>query len=260
MRLRDLQDGQPKDGPAVAKIVGISADGSVSVDLGGGQQVPALVIDTYTPVMGDLVAVSELTPTSWWVLGRRRTSNATTQTLAASWPLPYSVAPSVAAVANPLIVTMAESRSWRSLDGWSRDDVYQGAFSSSLGYWYGCWFPGVGQYAALQGRACTSLSVRVPRKSEGGSSGPTPVWLALHPHATRPSGQPLFPWGAINAGSLAWGATGELALPTSWGDKLLSGEASGLGLLLLASGNGNYSLVKSLALDSLSGRVTLGWV
>lgn len=269
MRLRDLPDAT-QDAPGTAVIVGISADGSVSLDLGGGQVVPALVTDTYTPAMGDLVAVTRLTPTSYWVLGRRRTSNATTQTLTMSWPLPYTVLPSVSSVANPLIVNAIETKSWRASSGWERDEIYQGRYSTTDDYWHGCGFHGNG-VGPILGRTCTFIRLRVHRANSGGVISGQAQYIAPHAHKTRPSGAPVFTAAAQRItsaldtagnptnGDLDRDQVKRLILPTSWGQDLLDGKIGGFGHLLLATGNGNYSIDRALADDAAQWQLEIGW-
>lgn len=269
MRLRDLPDATP-DATGTATVASISADGSVTVDLGGGQVVPALVTDTYAPVRGDSVAVTRLTPTSYWVLGRRRTTNALTQTLVSSWPTPYTVLPAVTGVANPLIVNAVETKSWRKSDGWSRDQVYQGRYSTAEDYWYGCGFHANG-VAPILGRTCTFIRLRVHRANSGGVISGQAQYIAPHAHKTRPSGAPVFTAAAqritsaldtagnpVN-GDLDRDQTKRLILPTSWGQDLLDGRIGGFGHLLLATGNGNYSIDWALADDAAQWQLEIGW-
>ena len=270
-----LRDANRQDAALVgqqATIVAVAPDsgaagipGTVTIDLGGGRLVPdTIVLGSYAPVQGDVVEVLNRDENHWIVLGPRRTTNPAAQSIAAEWLVAYDVSSPVTA-ANPLVVDPVATGSWRPADGWSgaylptADTVAQGAYSTQFGYYRGCYFYGPGVFSALAGRRCTRLRIRVHRLGSGGSAGATQQVIGPHPHATQPAGEPYFPWGAINVGALAWGATATFDLPASWGDLLVSGAASGLGHALLATGNGNQSYAAGRAADGQTGRVTVDW-
>lgn len=269
MRLRDLRGLDASDDPGMAVITGTAADGTVTIDIGGAS-VPAFVDAAYTPVLHDVVRVSRRGGT-WWVEGTRRTSNTTTQTLSMSWPTPYRVLPAVIAVPNPLIITAVETRSWRSTDGWSRPQVYQGRFETSTGYWHGCVFYGPDPAAAIKGRTCTYIRWRDDRYNAGGVIGAQAQYVAPHAHPTRPAGAPVWTAaaqritsaltlaGVATDGDLARDETKRLILPTAWGQGIIDGTIAGFGLLLLATGNGNYSISYDLATRPLMGQIEIGW-
>lgn len=249
-----------------ATIASVSSDGTVIVDFGGGRKSGACrVLSAYTPTFGDVVEVMRRDAGSWLVLGSVRSSNTTTQNGALIVRTPYNVLPSVGGVSNPLTVSVSATGSWRQADGWgssympTTDAVAQGAYSPISTYYYGCYFYGSGAFASLAGRRCTSLTIRVHRLGSGGTSAATQQVIGPHVHPTQPGGAPSFPWGAQNVGSLAWNATSTLTLPSSWGDLLISGQAAGLGHLLLAWGNGNQSYAAGKAADSLTGQLSIGW-
>lgn len=264
--LRDALADDTRPSGEGATIVGIHpTDGTVTIDLGGGRVVPScIVIQPYQPSMGAVVEALRRDETHWMVIGPRQTAPPPTLALHAEWPISYDVRTPVTA-ANPLVVSAAASRSWRDADGWSgayaptADAVGQGAYSTAYGYYRGCYFYGDGAFASLAGRSCTSLTIHLHRLGVGGHSAATQQVIGPHVHGSQPAGDPFFPWGAANVGSLAWGASGDFALPPSWGDLLISGQAKGIGHLLFATGNGNYSWCSGVAADSTSGRLTLGW-
>ena len=259
MRLRDLRGLDAADAPGTGVIVGIVADGTVDVDIGGGQQVPAMCADTYAPVMGALVAV-DLTAGSWWVRHGVRTSNVTSQPLSATWPTPYQVLPDVVTVPNPLVLSAVETRSWRSTDGWSETRVMQARWSTSTDYWRGCAFYGDDPAPALRGRTCTSARLRIHRANEGGVIGAQAQHVAPHAHGTRPSGQPAFTAAAVVVGSLSRDETQWLTLPTSWGQAFIDRQIKGFGHLLLATGNGSYSIDVALSpAEPAQWQLELGW-
>ncbi len=267
-QLRDLDLGQV-DSPGMAQIVAVAGDGSVTIDL-GGQEAPALVDDSITPALREMVAVIPLTETTWWVLGRRRTSNPTTQPISGSWPVPYHVLAAVTAVPNPLIVSAIDTHSWRSSDGWSRDRIYQGRYFTSDPYWNGCGFHGAG-VAPIKGRTCLYIRLRVYRANEGGVIGPQAQYIAPHAHTTRPDGAPvwtaaaqritsaLLTDGTPTDGDISRDGVKRLILPTPWGQDVLDGKIGGFGHLLLASGNGNYSINYSLAEQPRQYELEIGW-
>lgn len=251
----------PSDTTAVIDSIDTAA-GTVTLDVGGGILVPGVrvLVSAGTLGIGQTVAVMRYPGGQRLVLGPVASTLAA-PAFRAELVIPWTVNP--AASGSSLVVSAVSSGSWRSSDGWAgtymptTDTVAQGSYSSSSPYYRGCWFYGSG-FASGRGRTCSSITIRVPRLSAGGSSAATRQVIGPHVHATKPSGEPLFPWGAVEVGSLTWGQTAELTLPTWMGDLLLSGQAAGLGHLLLAYGSGSQSYAKGVAADALSGRVTMG--
>jgi hypothetical protein len=222
---------------AAATIVDLSADGTVTVDLGGGRTVPGCrVLATYSPVTGDAVEVSDSVGLAWTI----------------------SPAYSDAASSGTKTVSATNTQSYRSSDKWERDEVYQGAYSgsTSLGYFRGCYFYG-NAFGSLSGKTCTRLRIRISRKGAGGIAGAEGVYLAPHAHASRPSGSPIWRGAARKVGSLAWGDSDTFDLPTSWGQGLIDGTVKGFGHLRDSSSD--YAIFNSLAADAASGRLTLDW-
>jgi hypothetical protein len=247
---------------AAATVVDLAADGTVTVDLGGGRVVPGCrVLATYSPTTGDSVEVLRRDANSFLVLGNVRTTQATTVEVSNSLALAWTVQPAYSdgASSGSKIVSATDTQSYRSSDKWERDDVYQGAYSSSvsLGYFRGCYFYGSTAFASLNGKRCTRLRIRVSRKGSGGIAGAEGVYIAPHAHGSRPSGSPLWRASARNVGSLAWGANGTFDLPVSWGQGLIDGTIKGFGHLRDSSSD--YAIFDSLASDSASGRLTLDW-
>jgi hypothetical protein len=248
------------DGPT-ATIYRLYTDGTVDLNLGGGRIFgPVKVMATYTPTTGAQVAVLTYPNGQKIVLGEFRTANATTQRETVGITFPFNVLPSAGGT-NPLVVAAASSGSYRNADGWaylSDGTVAQGAYSTAYGYYKGCWFYGDTAFAALAGRTVTRIAMTVVRKSAGGISGAQVITAAIHAHGTRPSGEPTFLSGGVNIGSLAWGASAEFDLPVAWGQSLVNGTARGVGLLRLASGNGNYSLQQPAGVSSC-GQLRIWW-
>lgn len=243
--------------PIVTAVVSsVQADGTVTVDLGGGRLVAGcLVAAWWTPSSGTPVQVARRGQDApWMVLGPTRTSNPTTVDIAVDLAFPFNVTPGTPTAANPLVMPAINAGSWRS-GSWI-DDPRQGAYTTAYGYYYGAYFYGAA-LDAVRGRSCTALTIRLSRFTSGGDGGPVPMWLALHAHPTRPGGQPYFVSEPLNVGGLAWGSVNDFPLPLAWGQALIEGRAHGIGHLY--QGTANYAIMRSLAQDSTSGRLTLGW-
>lgn len=252
--LRDALSGRPAPDGTTAKIYRLHTDGTLDLDFGGGRIVgPVVMLDTFTPTTGRLVSVMQYPNGQYIVLGVARTANASTQRETLALAFPFNVLPGTGAP-NPLTIPAASSGSYRSADGWawlSDGTVAQGANSTAYGYYKGCWFYGDNAFAALAGRTVTHIAMTVARKNPGGGvSGAQVITAALHAHGTRPAGEPTFINAGFNIGSLAWGASAEFDLPVDWGQALVNGTAKGVGLLRLASGNGNYSLQQPAGVSS----------
>jgi hypothetical protein len=228
------------------------------------------VLAWYTPQTGDPVQVMRRDNASWLVLGTTRTSNPTTVAVGRSWGFPYNITPATpppvgsGGPANPYVVAAGATHSWRDSEGWSvtiGDTVGQGAFSTQYGYYRGCYFYGDTAFAALAGRTCTRLRIKIVRTGAGGLTGGTQQIIAPHAHGSQPANPPYFipSFGTVNAGSVAWSSSGTFDLPVSWGQALIDGTARGLGHLLLAAGNGNYSLNAGKSADSTTGQLTIDW-
>jgi len=259
--LRDALASTPAPDGTTAKIHRVYADGTVDLNLGGGRIFgPVHVLDTYTPHTGALVAVMTYPNGQKLVLGTLRTANATTQRETVSLAFPFNVLPGASGVANPLVIPAVASGSWRSADGWAflGGTVAQGAYSTAYGFYRGCWFYGDSAFAALAGRTVTEIRLTVARESAGGVSGAQEHTAALHAHGGQPDGEPTFVTDALDIGSLAWGAAAEFNLPAWWGQKLVEGSAHGVGLLRMASGNGNYSLCQPAGVSD-SGQLRIWW-
>lgn len=266
MSLADALSADPRALIVPARVDAVSTDGTVDLDMGGGAVVKAVRVleSSWTPVGGATVEAIRRDSSSWLVLGPIRTSNPT-PAFRSELAIPWTVLPATAGgTANPLVVSAVSSRSWRPLDGWSRPDIYQGAYSGSA-YWEGCAFPGPGAFAALAGRTCTRFRVRLARTNDGGNIGNTRLWVAMHAHTTQPTDRPLWVTGATSTqpnGSviqLARNTSGVFDLAPAWGQMLIDGTAGWVGLLRLAAGNGEYSISPAVATDPLMMQITLDW-
>lgn len=268
MSVTDLRDSlvrSPDDFGVIrpATIRTVNTDGTVDVDLGDGRMVAAArVLSSYTPGSGRVVEVMARDTSSWLVLGEARTSNPTTVDAQVSMSFPFNVTPAApSGAANPLVTSAVDVQSWRNNEGWNgaaeSNRVAQGAHSTAWGYYRGLYFYGANTFASLDGRTCTSLSIRIARLGRGGNGAAEPVWLAPHTHATQPSGAPYFAAPAINVGSLAWNLSATFTLPAAWGQGLIDGRYAGIGHLYL--GTADYALFHGLDTNPQSGQLSMGW-
>ncbi len=256
-----------RDGPLFfATIRQVYANGTVDVDFGGGRVGTACVVQSsYSPTAGQQVVVERFNAGLWLVRGDVRTSNTTTVAVGRSIGIPYNITPVTPTGANPLVVSVAGTSSWRSADGWSgaylptTDTVAQGAYSTAYGYYYGCYFYGANAFVSLAGRTCTRIRIRLNRQGSGGSAGGTQQVIAPHVHPSQPADSPLFATTGVNVGALGWGSAGVFDLPVSWGQSIIDGTYSGFGHFLLAAGNGNYSLAVGKGGNGATGQITLDW-
>ena len=241
----------------VATVTAVNSDGSLGVDFGGREVNPVAALDTgWTPSVGLVVACVQLQQ-SWLVLGPVRSSNAATVPVMSSLAFPFDVLPAASGAVSPLVVNVSDTGSWRPRGpgGWMQSDVYQGAYSTTWGYYRGCYFYGGTAFDALAGTTCTSLTIHLSRKGSGGIAGAESVYLAPHTHASQPSGAPYFPVGARKHLGPAWNGTADIALPVEWGQGLIDGQYAGIGHLY--SGTADYAIFNGKAADALTGRLTI---
>lgn len=259
MNLRDAL--AQKDSPEhvqSATIYSIDPAGTVGIDFGGGQIVDrAYVLSSYDPVIGAAVEVLQRTKSTWLVLGEIRGSNSTTLGFTRSWAFPYNVTPANPSVADPFVVNANAVRSWRVTDPWTKNEAYQGAYTTTWGYYRGLYFYGNGAFSPIAGATCTGITIRLHRTGSGGNGGAEPCWIAPHVHESVPTGSPYFAESAVNVGSLAWNGVGTFALPTSWGQGLIDGTYKGFGHLYL--GTSDYAIFHAYGTDSLTGQLSIGW-
>ena len=260
MNLRDVIATPNLDTVDVATILAVYADGTLSVDFGGGRVVdPCPALDTgWTPSKGLSVACVRMAA-SWLALGPIRSANPATVATSASLAFPFVVLGSAPVSASPLVVSATGTGSWRPSGpgGWMQSDVYQGAYSTQWGFYRGCYFYGSSAFDSLAGTTCTGLTITLSRKGSGGVAGPESVWLAPHPEPTKPGGAPYFPVAAVKYAGPAWGGTSTITLPTEWGQGLIDGKYAGIGHLY--AGTADYAIFNSVGADSASGRLSVSF-
>jgi hypothetical protein len=259
------------EGPAFfATIKQMYADGTIDVDLGGNRILSrCLVRDSYTPQIGSQVTVRPFNQAKWIVEGGIRTTNPTTVDVGRSWAFPYNVTPAApgGGVANPLVVSVNATGTYRSADGWGSsflpggsDTVGQGAYTTQYGYWQGCYFYGDTAFTSIAGRRCTRLRIKLIRLGSGGLTGATQQVVGTHPHGARPAGPPLMTKGPFTAGSLSWSTSGTFDLPVDWGQALIDNAgAKGIMHQLFATGNGKLSFCAGKTADGTTGQLTIDW-
>ncbi len=265
MKLRTALRAPDSLGAVVsATIAGVNADGTVTIDLGGGSVIPACaVLAPYAPGTGDVVQAIRRDASSWLVLGVVRTSNATTVGVGADFSFPFNVTPAASTIppgptSGKSTFTAASASSWRNDgNGWSKSQPYQGAYTTAHGYYRGCYFYGTNAFSSLRGRTCTAATITMARPSTGGNAGPVAMLLAPHAHATQPGGSPVFVGSTQNVGGVSWGATVTLSMPASWGQLLIDGRAAGIGHNYL--GTASYSINQGPAQVATAGQIILTW-
>ena len=246
-----------------ATVESINADGTVDLRFVDGVRYSVPVGAWYTPATGDSVRVLRADPFSLFVLGTTRDSNNTTVDVSSSILLPANVraaivdAPTTSSGTDTFQVT--GTRSWRSLDGWSRSDVYQGAYSSGYGYWLGCYFYGTAPQR-LKGKKVKSGTIEIHRKGEGGDGSAVPQFIAPHAHASRPGSKPVFTASAKNVGQLGWDKTGVFSLDAGWLQRLVDGDPKvrGFGHRIAATGH-KYSIAYNDGGAANTGKLTIHW-
>jgi hypothetical protein len=251
---------------ARAVVQQVYTNGTVDLQLSDGVAYGIEVGEWYTPATGDTVRVIRTDPYNLFVLGRARTSLPGTVQVQNSFLFPYNVyaVPDTAPPAPELATGVSQfnpvqTRSWRSLDGWSRYEVYQGTHSASYGYWRGCYFYGTAPLS-LRGKIVTSASIRIRRMGSAGVSTNAPQYIAPHAHATQPRTSPYFTATARRLGYADWGTAVELPLYVPWVQALVNGSATvrGFGHAINATG-AYYSINYARGNDATSGRLTIHW-
>lgn len=257
LELRDVL-AKPDTVQAVPKgtIRQVYADGTVDLATGEGVAKGCLVAAWYAPRTGDVVRYARCDQATLMVLGTVRTWNETTVDVDKAVSLAWNVNPAPVSIPNPLVVNAVATKSFRGGD-WERDQVYQGAYTTRYGYWYGLYFYGAGAFDALRGRRITSASIRICRSNEGGVIADVPAIVAPHIHPTQPGSAPYFTMGGRTIGSSDRNTAVEMGLPLDMAQQLADGKAAGIGHNY--SGTAEYSILDSLAMDPTSGRLTLGW-
>jgi hypothetical protein len=251
-------------------IEAINTDGTVDIRLPDGVRQNVEVGAWYSPVVGESVRLLRADPFSLFVLGATRSSAPATLQVRNSILLPYNVtapvttapAPDPAVSSGTSYFNATATRSYRSSDGWSRAEVYQGAYDSSTthsGYWYGCYFYGTAPQS-LKGKTVTSASIRIYRRTSGGNSANVPQYIAPHNHYSQPGGGPYFTAAASLLGYVDWGQYLDLPLPVSWAQALINGTATvrGFGHRRAATGS-SYSVNYAKSSQPTSGRLTIRW-
>lgn len=275
MELADLftrsGGSNPDSGVFSARIEGVNADGTVDLSYRGSLIFGAQVLGWYTPASGAIVKVARLNVGTYLVLGSTRTSNPTSVDVIASYSLPWNVQPVSRGIdltdnpggkTDPYLVTAYSSASFRQRGGWDNTKVIQGAYTTSYGWYTGCWFYGL-KPQALRGVTVESLKIHIKREVGSTRAGAIPIYFWPHPYTSRPGEAPRV-YDSINGqrapsrvpGVLV-GNTATYNLPKVWGQALVEGRIKGFAVRILD--RNNYCVLSSVNDYPASGRLTIDW-
>lgn len=233
----------------------------VTVD---GQQVSLPFLDSYTPTVGDTVAVVwQETATGWdgFIAGKlgsvptprpaapkppRDTSNDTS-----------SPPPKVIKTTGTDTVRAVSVATWRA--GWRSDTpkVYQGKWGARPEN-HGFWFYGNG-FSHLRGVTVTKAEVYLHALTAGNGAA-TPVRLHIHDSASRPSGEPAVHDQLSSPPSLKDNEKGWYEVSAGWINNIING--SGKGLAAIGSTTSHYTALSGLSgegRDPMTGAVRITW-
>ena len=268
---------------ASAVIENTHPDGAVDLSLRGGLLFRVPVLGWYTPSIGDVVFVLRRNAAQWLVLGTARTSNpATVRTVTSrsmSWTVeapPPTADPTDNPTGSPagqLTVSANSSGAYRSADGWGRSgsrslglsDLAQGAYSTSLGYYTGCWFLGT-KPGAIKGSSVTRTQITLRRQqSSHGTTAGVSLYLWPHAHFDKPSGAPSLVTGEVNGvrGPVKLGPAirGQLLsavdLPKQWGQALVDGKIGGFAIR--QNNTAEYAIVDGRDVHADSGKLLISY-
>lgn len=203
--------------PATATVDAVPVGSpTVSVSDDDGKDYQAVYLSSYTPTVGDRVALD-------WAAGAPRITGKVTVA-----PVPLPVANPIAAP-PPMPATgtstyaATDSSTWTGIGwGWKgTGDVYQG--DGGTGALTGAWFYGSSP-AELAGRTITAIRFTLgPRTGSGAPAAAVTVNLTTHTASGRPAGNVTLgtPTAAVTAQPWQNGAV--YSLPTSFAADLLNG-------------------------------------
>lgn len=103
----------------------------------------------------------------------------------------------------------------------------------------------------------TAARIELVRPRAGGSSGPVRFNLRLHGAESPGSSPPALQDGSVIA-PISWGERVTVDIGTSWGQKLLNGEASGVAIA--SSGSSDYGILLGPAEAQLAGRIIIEYM
>ena len=215
--------------PTVGTVVGTSSS-TVNVNVGG--QVMALAWAGSQPSVGRTVAIV------WAASGSYVTSlSAITQppqpaaapTSGPGVPMPAAppATPRYDIVAKAVAIQSAEGSSW-STDPIAATSAMQGhQAGASVADRTGFCFYG-SPFAGKPGRTCYAATLHLKRAPAFGATGSVAAHLRLHAAATPGATAPALLSDATDSQLFAQGDELDVALPVSWGQKLLDGTAAGV--------------------------------
>jgi phage minor structural protein len=127
---------------------------------------------------------------------------------------------------------------WGTLYGWENNLMRQGNYG--YGERTGYFEFGTNISSILAGKTIKSMRVWVQRKSQGGASAKTPIYIRYHNYTTKPGGQPVMS-SAYARIDLAWGEGGWVTVPVAFLNAFSNGSAKGIGLWANSANSQYYS-------------------
>lgn len=258
-----------------AQVESVNTDGTIDISFRAGQVFGVEVLSSYTPGTGDVVQVARKGSGRYLVLGSVRRSNLGSLHISSSLAMPWTVDPvprvadpddNPTGLADPFIVSATSTGSYRQSDGWNgqSSDVRQSAYSTSYGWYTGCWFYGT-KAQALRDQTVTRLRIHLKRApgSSTGSAGAEPLYVYPHIHTSRPGSAPSLKSsaGGVRApyriAGVAIGDSATFDLPRQWGQALADGVIKGFAIR--RNNRGDYVILYSKSEYTNSGRLTLDW-
>lgn len=155
--------------------------------------------------------------------------------------------------ARATAVRTSRSGAYRT-DGYAKIRAYQGHYAGGISADNSGWFF-YGSALRADGTA-EGCKIRLSRPTDTGSAGSVTFHLRLHTSATVGTSPPSLTADAEKTVSLAWGETKTVELGSTWGQKLLDGDAAGVALIY--SGTTDYaSLLGPTDSAPLAGQLTI---
>jgi hypothetical protein len=242
------QAGKPTTRLATATS---AKSGSTCTAVIDGIEVTVQCARDLTVASGDVLMLV-LFAAQWFAVGRAYTAapvDTTPNNVAPPQPRPTTVT-------GTTVISPVETRSYRS-GGWrsDNDDVYQGQYAGN-GNHTGCAFYG-NKPRSLSGVTVTSARIKVRRPDAGGMNAAQATTLRQVTQKTRPAGAPTLT-GSTAGPSLRRGqTTNSFAIPTSWGQDFVDGNAGGLAVY--ESDGSPYVILAGRSRWSAAFTMTISW-
>ncbi|WP_080845541.1 DUF7359 domain-containing protein [Cytobacillus gottheilii] len=138
--------------------------------------------------------------------------------------------------------SVSNGHNWGTMYGWELNQVKTGNYG--YGQRTGYFDFGTNLSSALQGKTINSMRVWVQRRSSGGRSSKTPIYVRYHNYTSRPSGQPTMSSASARI-ELGWGEGAWVTLPQSFLTAFSDGSAKGIGLWANSTDSQFYSIMET---------------